>query len=375
MLEVEGSAAAGPGCLGTVGADMDSRQVRPEVQEVGPGEVQVACDYAGVNYADVCVRWGLYGSAKAYVGNNGFPITPGFEVAGRVLAVGEGVEHVTPGDRVLAVTFFGAYSTHVVCKANRVFKLAGEGEDLEASGFPDLQTAGGFLCVFLTAYYAAFKCAHLSAGESVLVHSAAGGVGTALCQLAKRVAGCGLVVGVVGHSSKIPAAEAAGCDAVIDKSVVKDWEGVARRLAEKRGGFDAVMDANGGASLKAGYRLLRPTGKLVTYGSHTLLPKQGGVLGLWAWLGIARGWLSTPSFDPMKLTGENKSVHGFNLSYLFAEDSLLKDSMTELLGWTKQGAITPVPVTQVVALSEVADAHRQLESGLTTGKIVLDCSR
>ena len=374
-LEGEEDRSAPP--LGTVGADMDGRQLRPpEADAVGREEVRVAVAYAGVNYADVCVRWGLYGSAKRYVGRNGFPITPGFEVAGTVLSVGSAVTHVRPGDRVLAVTLFGAYSTHLVCKANRVFRLAGEGEDLaRESGFPDLPTAAGFLCVYLTAYYAAFKCAQLGAGHAVLVHSAAGGVGTALCQLAKRAARCGLVVGVVGHPSKVEAAKAAGCDAVIDKSTVRDWEGAARRLAESSGGFDAVMDANGGESLRAGYRLLRPTGKLVTYGSHTLLPKQGGVLGLVAWAGIIRGWLTTPSFDPMKLTGDNKSVLGFNLSFLFDRDDLLEQSMGEMLAWLREGIIAPVPVTCVVPLSDVADAHRRLESGLTTGKIVLDCTR
>jgi NADPH:quinone reductase-like Zn-dependent oxidoreductase len=170
----------------------------------GDGEVVVESEAIGVNYADCIVRMGLYESAKKYVG---WPITPGFEVAGKVKAVGPGVRDVAAGADVMAVTRFGGYATHVVVPHDQLFR--------RPKGFTAAQAAA-FPAVFLTAYYALLELGGVKPGMTVLVHSAAGGVGGALLQLGK-IAGARMV-GVVGASHKIDAARAAGADAVIDKS-------------------------------------------------------------------------------------------------------------------------------------------------------------
>ena len=200
----------------------------------GPGEVVIDVKASGINYADCIVRMGLYSSAKEFVG---WPITPGFEVAGTIQAVGEGVTDLEVGDRVFGVTLFFGYASQVKVARDKVFALP------EHISFED---AAGIPAVFLTAYYGLVELARPRPGQTVLVHSAAGGVGGSLVQLAK-VHGC-TVVGVVGGAHKVEAAKAFGCDHVIDKSSQDLWAEAERHAP---GGYDIVADANGVATLKA----------------------------------------------------------------------------------------------------------------------------
>ncbi|UQA56735.1 synaptic vesicle VAT-1 family membrane protein [Polyangium aurulentum] len=316
----------------------------------GPGEVLVDVDHAGVNYADCIVRMGLYESAKKYVG---WPITPGFEVSGRVSALGAGAGDLELGAPVFGVTRFGGYATKVVMPRHQVFGLPKGFSPAEAAGFP---------AVYMTAYYALCELVRLRPGMNVLVHSAAGGVGGALLQIAK-IEGC-RVVGVVGASHKVDAARALGADAVIDKSRDNLWK-TAERLAPE--GYDVVLDANGVETLGESYRHLASAGRLVIYGFHTMMPRKGGKPD---WIKLALDFVRTPRFSPLALTNDNKSVLAFNLSYLFHKSELLREGMERLVGWIEQGRIKAPPVT-MFPLDRVADAHRAIESGTTVGKLVL----
>ncbi len=316
----------------------------------GPDEVVIDVHAIGVNYADCMVRMGLYKSAKEFVG---WPITPGFEVAGVVRAVGKNVQSVAVGARVFAVTLFDGYATEV-CVAERYAFAMPEGLSFEqAAGFPS---------VFLTAYFALHELAHPRPGAKILIHSAAGGVGGCLVQLAKR-AGCE-VTGVVGASHKVQRVTDHGADHVIDKSSQPLWQ-EAEQLAPE--GFDVICDANGVATLGDSYKHLRKAGKLVVYGFHTMMPKQGGKPN---WLKLASDYLRTPRFNPMDLTMDSKSVLAFNLSYLYDRQDILEAAMGDLLAWLHDGSIQPPPVT-TYALDDVAQAHRDIESGQTTGKLIL----
>ena len=317
---------------------------------LGTGEVRIDVEACGVNYADCIVRMGLYESAKKYVG---WPITPGFEVAGVVRGVGERVTAVRRGDAVLAVTRFGGYASEVVVPERQVWKRPARLGSREAAAFPS---------VHLTAWYALFALAQPRPGARLLVHSAAGGVGTALCALA-RVAGFE-AVGVVGSAHKIDAARDAGATHVIDKST-QDLFAEAARLAPE--GYDVVLDANGPTTLRGSYAALRPGGRLVVYGFHGILPRGRGKPSL---VELAVGWLRTPRFDPLRMTGDNRSVMAFNLSYMFDRADLLREAMTQLLGWVETGSLPPPRVTPY-PFERVADAHRAIESGETTGKLVL----
>jgi len=315
----------------------------------GPGEVAIDVEAIGVNYADCVVRMGLYASAKKYVG---WPITPGFEVAGTVAAVGAGATWKV-GERVIGVTRFGGYATRLVVPTHQVFALPTKWSMADGAGFPG---------VFLTADYALFELAHPRAGQRLLVHSAAGGVGGALVQLGK-IAGCE-VVGVVGAPHKVEVARALGADHVIDKSATPLWP-AAKRIAPD--GYDVVLDANGVSTLGDSYRHLRSPGKLVIYGFHSMLPRQGGRPNL---LKLAADWLRTPRFNPLALTGDNRSVLAFNMSYLFDERHILVESMTRMLAWIDDGKLV-APSVQTFKLDRVADAHRAIESGQTVGKLIL----
>ena len=320
-----------------------------------PGDVVIRTDAIGVNYADCIVRMGLYASAKKYVG---WPITPGFEVAGVVHAVGDDVTDLAIGAKVFAVTRFGGYATHVAVPRHQVFALPDRFDHFEAAAFPS---------VFLSAYWAMFELARPRPRSVVLVHSAAGGVGGALVQLGK-IAGC-TVVAVVGASEKVDVARALGADVVIDKSTEPLWREAERHAPN---GYDVVFDANGVSTLRESYNHLASPGKLVLYGFHSMLPRatSAGAAGRVRWIPLARDYLRTPRFDPLRMTNENRSVLAFNLSYMFDRPDILAESMRALLDFARAGKISPLRVTRF-AMNDVASAHRALESGRTVGKLVL----
>lgn len=328
------------------------RLVLEERAARAPAAGEVAIDVAaiGVNYADVIVRMGLYASAREYVG---WPITPGFEVAGTVRAVGAGVDDVRVGDRVSAVTRFGGYATEVVVPRAQVFALP------DALSF---EQGAAIPAVYMTAYFALHFLAHPRRGDRVLVHSAAGGVGSCLVQLAK-LAGCE-VVGVVGSAHKVAAAKELGCDHVVDKSSEDLWRR-AEQISSR--GFDLVLDANGVETLRESYEHTRPAGKLVIYGFASMMPKTGGRP---RYAKLALDWLATPRFNPLDLTNDSKSLLAFNLSYLFDRADILREGMDAVMGWIGSAAIRPPSLT-TFPLERVADAHRAIESGRTVGKLVL----
>lgn len=316
----------------------------------GPGEVLIAVEAVGVNYADCITRMGLYASAKQLVG---YPICPGFEVAGRVAALGEGVEGLSFNQPVMGMMVFGAYASHVVLRRQQVFPIPVGLSVPQAAAFP---------AVHLTAWYGLLELAHPRPGERVLVHSAAGGVGSALVQIAKD-AGCE-VVGVVGapHKKRVP--RDLGADTVIDRSDEPLWEMVE---AIAPAGVDVILDANGVATLAESYAHLAPTGRLVVYGFHTMLPRGRGRSNP---LSLVWNWLRTPRFDPLRMTHENRSVLAFNLSFLGQRLDLLGRGMAWLIEAVEAGRLAAPAVTEY-PFAEVADAHRALESGETTGKLVL----
>lgn len=315
-----------------------------------PGHVRVAVEACGVNYADCIVRMGLYSSAKAYVG---WPITPGFEVAGTVAERGDGVDDLDEGQAVLAVTRFGGYASEVVVPRHQVFRRPRGWSADEAAALP---------AVGLTAWYALCELAAPARGATLLVHSAAGGVGGALVQLGRHL-GC-TVVGVVGSPHKVAHARALGAHAVIDRSSEDLW---ARAEALAPEGYQAIFDANGVATLRDSHRHLAPTGRLVVYGFASMLPRAGQRRSL---VRLAWHWLRTPRFDPFELTTKNRSVMGFNLSYLFEHTERLERGMELLLGWADDGVLRP-PAVEAFSLGEAAAAQRRLETGATVGKLVL----
>lgn len=317
---------------------------------LGSGQVRIDVEAIGVNYADCVIRMGLYKSAREFVG---WPITPGFEVAGVVSEVAEDVEDLEVGAEVMAVTRFGGYASQLCVSRGQVFA--------RPKGF-DAAASAGFCAVHLTADYAVAELSGIGPGDPVLIHSAAGGVGTVLVQLARHRGA--RVVGVVGGSHKVDVVRDLGADAVIDKSREDLWV-AARQHAPA--GYKAVFDANGVATLGQSYAHTAPTGRVVVYGFATMLPRAGQRIN---YLKLAWDWLRTPRFNPLHLTNDNRSVMGFNLSYMFEHAALLERSMARLLELADAGVLRPPPIGRY-RLSDVGSAHRDLESGNTVGKLVL----
>ncbi|KAJ7378238.1 hypothetical protein OS493_024187 [Desmophyllum pertusum] len=206
-------------------------------------------------------------------------------------------------------------------------------------------------------------------GAGYLSTQPQGGWESMLVQLAK-IHGCH-VVGVVGASHKVELVKQLGCDHIIDKSKEDLWK-VSESYAPK--GYQVVFDANGVETLQESYEHLAPGGKLVIYGFHTMLPRSSdsgtGEISLWQWIKLGWNYKSTPLFNPMKMTADNKSVMAFNLSFLFDRRDILEESMAQLLHWVKRGLLKVSKVT-AYPLKEVGKAHSDLESGQTMGKLVL----
>ena len=322
--------------------------VEEAAPEPGPGEVRVAARACGVNYADAIVRMGHYAAAKGR-----YPITPGFEFAGEVEALGPGAARFKTGERVLGITRFGGYASRIVVPEQQLWPCPAAWDFAECAALP---------AVFLTAYHALHRLAKVELGERLLVHSAAGGVGTALLQLA-RVAGCRSVA-VVGSASKAELCRSLGAEAVIDRSTQDLWA-EADRLAPD--GFDVVLDANGVTTPRPGFERLRPEGRLIVYGFAEILPRGAGDPSL---LRLAANYLRVPRFSPFEMTAANRSVLGFNVVFLFHRLDLADRAMQDVLRWIAEGKIGKVPVTPF-PFERAADAHRAIESGNTTGKLAL----
>jgi NADPH:quinone reductase-like Zn-dependent oxidoreductase len=214
----------------------------------------------------------------------------------------------------------------------------------------------------MSAHIGLFELAHMKRGQTVLIHSAAGGVGSSMVQLC-RIAGV-RVVAVVGSCLKVETCRAFGADVVIDKSKQDLWQEAERAAPE---GYDIVADANGVETLKQSYDHLRPTGRLLIYGFHTMMPKFGGRPN---WIKLAWDFVRTPRFSPLDLVESNRSVLAFNLSYLFDRVDVLHGTMTELLGWFLEGKLV-APAVTTYPMAEAGRAHADIESGKTVGKLVL----
>jgi NADPH:quinone reductase-like Zn-dependent oxidoreductase len=319
-------------------------------QKPNDNEVLIRTKAIGVNYADCVIRMGLYASAKEYVG---WPITPGFEFSGAVEEHGKDVTDIAVGASVYGVTRFNGYATHVVVPRDQVFTIPENITFTQAAGFPT---------IYLTAYYALHLTVKIFPSSVILVHSAAGGVGSALLQLSKAAGWH--TIGVVGSSHKVEAAKKMGADVVIDRSTEDLWKEVEAHAPE---GCDVILDGSGVSTLKKGFKHLKPTGKLISYGFHSMFPKNYGVPN---YAKLLVDYLRTPRFSPLNMHLKNKSLITFNLSFLFDRKDLLKIAMRSLSGMLEQGAIGLPEITEY-PFDSVIQAHKDLQSGTTTGKLVL----
>jgi len=317
------------------------------IEDPGPDQVQVAVKACGINFADISVRLGLYKAAKGL-----YPLCPGLEFAGVVRAVGKDVLTFRQGDRVFGATRFGGYASVVNCPPEHLWPLPDHWGFNRGAAFP---------VAYLTAAHALYQVGNLRPSDLVMVHSAAGGVGTALLHLLKREGN--VSIGVVGRSEKALHAREAGAAFVIDKSQQNLW-----RKAEEisPSGYDLILDAVGPETLRGSYHHLKPGGRLLVYGFASMFSPSGRK----NYARLIWRYFRAPRFNPFEMTLSNKTVSGFNLIFLFDEVATFRRMMNDLLTWDRAGHLPATPTT-VYRFEEVATAHRDMESGKTVGKLVL----
>ncbi len=319
-----------------------------ELPDPGPGEVHLKVLAAGVNFADLMMRIGLYGTVPPR------PYSPGFEVAGQVQACGEGVTGLVIGDRVVAMKRFGGYAHDVIVPVNQIFPWPGSLSPAEAAAIP---------VVFLTAWICLFRSGAARAGERVLVLGAGGGVGTAAVQLGVRA---GLTVyGTAGTEPKRTyIKEKLGAVACYDSR--GQWESSLR--ADLQGSsLDLALDPVGGEATKSCRRLLGPLSRLVVYGLSEAAP---GVRK--NWLRVMWAWLRTPRFHPIDLIQPNLSISGVHLLHLGAKENVLRECYQEMLPGFASGELFPVlDKTFPLTATGAAAAHQYLHERKNLGKVVL----
>ncbi len=313
----------------------------------GPGEVRVRVHRAGINFADLMMRQGLYGSAPD------FPFTPGYEASGEVLDVGSGVERVAKGDRVIAMTGFGGYAEKIVVTDDRIVKLSDSISFDKGAAIP---------VAYGTAYHMLVHLGSLCQGDSVLVHHAAGGVGTAAAQICTAF-GASLVFGTAS-GPKQEFVESMGMR-FIDRER-EDFVEVCKRMTDGEGVHQAI-DPVGGKHLMRSYRALRNGGRLHVFGASSAVPGERRSL-----LAAMRMWRSTPRFNPLKMMNSNKAVFGVHMGRL-KDEQVFRDHLESLSKMLLKGQIDPV-IDSVWRFEQVADAQRHMHDRKNRGKVLLDFS-
>lgn len=318
----------------------------------GPGEVLIRVEASGINFADIMARQGLYPDAPP------LPAVVGYEVAGVIEAVGEGVTDMKVGDDVLAMTRFGGYASHVIVRADQAFE--------RPEGMP--AAMGAAIPVnYLTAFQALVVMGGVRHAQElggarmrVLVHGASGGVGTAAGDI-------GQIYGVELFGTASPGkhdyVRERGYDHAIDYRH-EDWVAEVKDLTGGRG-VDLVLDPIGGAHWGQSLDVLAPTGRLVVFGLSAAA--GGGKLGLLK--AAARvPWLK---FSPISLMNRNHGVLGVNLGHLWGIPDEIARWSRKLLRYYEKGEIRP-HVDRAFPLDDAAAAHRYIEARQNVGKVVLE---
>ncbi len=326
----------------------------PEVLEVregadptpGAGQVRVRVKAAGLNFAEVMARQGLYPDAPKT------PFVAGYEAAGIIDAIGEGVTKLSVGMRVMAMSRFGAHADTLVTSAQLVVPM------------PDAMTfeEGAATPVnYLTAYHMLFRVANFRPKSKVLIHMAAGGVGIAALQLCRTVPG--VVTFGTASASKHDAIRAQGCDHPIDYHSV-DYGDEIRRLTDGKG-VDIILDALGGKDWKKGMELLRPAGLLIAFGFANMATGDRK-----NYLNLISQAVQIPLFTPLGMMDGNRGVAGVNIGHLWGELDMLNEELAAVMELYVAGKIKP-QVSDVVKFENAGEAHRIIQSRKNIGKVVL----
>lgn len=334
---------------GTGGPEVLQVQERPD-PAVGPGEVRIAVCAAGINFADTMARVGLYPDAPKT------PCVLGYEVAGEIESVGEGVDGHAVGDRVIAGTRFGGQAELVTVAANQALPLPAQLSFEQGAAFP---------VNYGTAYAALTVMGGMREGDRVLIHAAGGGVGISATQLARNA---GAEIFGTASPAKHEAIRAQGVQHAIDYRS-QDFEAEVMRITGGEG-VDLIIDAIGPTSFRKDYRLLRSGGRLVMYGLSE--STSAGARDLPATLkSLLKMPLATmPWWKSLTMMNENKGVFGLNMLSWWDREGNLDRVTAPLLADLEAGRIEPI-VAESFSFDRAGEAHEFIAQRRNVGKVVL----
>ncbi len=317
--------------------------VTENIDKPGPNEVCIEIKAIGLNFADIFTILGLYRAAPKE------DFIPGLEFCGVIIEKGENVTELELNDNVIGVVRFGAFTTHLNLDYRYLIKLP-EGWSFEEGA--------SFIVQALTAYYALRQLGNLSLNQTVLIHSAAGGVGIYANRIAKKFSA--FTIGTIGNVSKTELLKSEGYDEIIVRN--KNFK---KELEQKLNGrqLDLIIDMVGGKYQKKSFDLLTTTGRLVAVGlsqfvSHNNTPN---------YLKLAIQYILMPRYHTLKLIESNKSVLGFNLIWLYDRVDLLRKMLDSIIELHLQKPF----VGKVFEFEQLTDAIKLFQSGKTTGKVVV----
>lgn len=312
--------------------------------EAKAGELRIRVKAAGINFADLMARQGLYPDAPK------LPAVVGYEVAGVIDQAGAGTQF-RPGDRVGAIIRFGGYSDTVVVPQEFAFIIPSKLSFEEAAAIP---------VNYLTAWLMLIHQGNLQKGDKVLLHAAAGGVGQAALQICKWR---GAEVFGTASASKHARLHELGVKHCIDYHE-QDFETEVKRITQGKG-VEMVLDAVGGESYRKSYRCLAALGKLMMFGASSFSSSDRRRV-----LSVLRGLWGMPSFKPIALMNKNRGVMGFNLGHLWDRKELLAKSTAEILALIEAGTFHPL-VDRSFPFEKAGEAHAYLHAHKNFGKVLL----
>ncbi len=309
----------------------------------GPGQVRVRVHYAGINFADLMMRLGLYRPKPK------MPFTPGYELSGAVESLGSGVDDLEIGQPIVAVVPSGAQQTHLCVDRHQVIALP---EDIS------LERAAAIPVTYLTAWHMLVHLGALRKGETVLIHGIAGGVGTAAVQIAKLFE-AGAIYGTASSS------KAEQVMKMRAKMLPKSGFGADLLRQTDGRGADHILDPIGGAHLRESYDALAPGGKLYSFGLSSAAPSAffnpfAALKALWSMRG----------FSMSQMMIDNRAVLGVHMG-TFADQELLRGHLAKILESVSQGKLSPI-VDSVFHLEDAQAAHQHIHDRRNFGKVLLD---
>ena len=309
-------------------------------------QVLVCNHFTGVNFSEIMARMRLYPGAPKP------PATLGAEACGIVESIGENVTRFKTGDKVMLFCRFNSYATHIIADEKMLMTMPGTFSMEEGAAFP---------LVYVTAYMMMFDLGNFRNGETILIHGAGGGVGTAAIQLAQAVGG-----NIIGTASKWKHVKLneMGVPSCIDYNS----EDVMQKVMEysDNQGVDLIIDPIGGKNWKTSYKCLAPLGKLIVYGDQNFVKGKSFSL-----VTTLKEVFSMPKYKPMDLMSENKSIMGYHLGKLAGAEDKIQRAIIELFKLVQEGKLTPI-IDKIFPYTESDKAHRYIQDRKNFGKVLID---